>query len=81
MTDATPGRDSVEDVPTDDDRGIDDDRPAFIDPHTEWVTCFICGQHIEDMSRVSGVDVSLPDDYYPDMRPVCATHDQGGEQA
>lgn len=57
------------------------DRPPFIDPHTDWVQCYHCGQIIEDMSRVDGIDVSPPDQYYPDMKPVCATHDLGGDDA
>lgn len=47
------------------------DRPAFIDPHTEWVECYICGRHIEDFSRVEGLDISADDEYYPTMVPVC----------
>jgi len=49
----------------------DGGRPAFIDPQTEWVECWICGQHIEDMSRVEGIDISGPEEYYPEMKPVC----------
>lgn len=52
------------------------DRPAFIDPQTDWVECFICGQVIEDMTRVEGLDVSPPEEYYPDMRPVCPDCDR-----
>lgn len=53
------------------------DRPVFIDPQTDSVECFVCGQHIEDMSRVEGMDVSEPDEYYPKMVPVCPKH--GGD--
>lgn len=50
--------------------------PAFLDPQTDWVECFICGQHIEDMSRVGGMDLSDPDEYYPKMVPVCPSHEE-----
>jgi hypothetical protein len=35
-----------------------DDRPAFLPPDVEYVECYICGQHIEDLSRVEGLDDS-----------------------
>jgi hypothetical protein len=54
------------------------ERPAFVDPTTEWVECWICGQIIEDMSRVEGIDVSGPDEFYPRMKPVCPKH--GGDE-
>jgi len=54
----------------------DGGRPAFIDPQTEWVECYICGQHIEDMSRVEGIDISGPEEYYPKMKPVCPDCDR-----
>jgi hypothetical protein len=52
-----------------------DDRPAFLPPDVEYVECYICGQHIEDLSRVEGLDVSGPEEFYPTMKPVCRTHD------
>lgn len=48
-----------------------DERPAFIAPDVDYVECFSCGQNVEDLSRVDGVDVSGPDEYYPEMKPVC----------
>lgn len=57
------------------------ERPPFIDPQTDWVECYLCGQIIEDFSRVEGMDISEPDEYYPKMVPVCPTHDTGGESA
>jgi hypothetical protein len=56
-----------------------DGRPAFIGPRTEWVECWICGQVIEDMSRVEGIDVSADDEYYPRMKPVCPKHVDGDD--
>lgn len=54
-----------------------DDVPAFLDPMTDWVECFICGQHIEDLSRVEGMDLSDSDEYYPKMVPICPSHKVG----
>jgi hypothetical protein len=54
------------------------DRPAFIGPNVDWVECHLCGQVIEDMSRVEGIDISAPDEYYPKMKPVCPGHDVEG---
>jgi hypothetical protein len=54
------------------------DRPPFLSPNVHAVTCHLCGDLIEDMSRVDGIDVSEPDAYYPDMKPVCQRHDTGG---
>jgi len=51
-----------------------DSRPAFIGPQINWVECWICGQVIEDFSRVEGIDVSSDDEYYPRMKPVCPSH-------
>lgn len=65
----------MSDTPT---AGDQHERPAFIDPQTDSVECWVCGQHIEDMSRVSGIDISQGDDYYPNMRPVCPKHANGG---
>jgi len=53
-----------------------DERPAFIGPQVSWVECWVCGQVIEELSRVEGIDVSDPDEYYPRMRPVCPSHVQ-----
>ena len=50
------------------------ERPAFIDPTVEWVECYICGEVLTDLSRVEGIDVSGPDEYYPQMQPVCPQH-------
>ena len=52
-----------------------DDRPPFIGPQVTWVECWICGQVIEDLSRIEGVDISTKDEYYPQMKPVCPTHE------
>lgn len=52
----------------------DNERPPFIGPTTEWVECHLCGQVISDMSRVEGIDISAPDEYYPRMVPVCPQH-------
>jgi len=52
-----------------------DDRPPFIGPQTDWVECYLCGQVITDLSRVEGMDISEPDEYYPNMVPICPTHD------
>lgn len=52
-------------------RSTDDDRPPFIPPDVRYVECYICGRHIEDFSRVEGLDVSADDAYYPEMVPVC----------
>jgi hypothetical protein len=57
----------------------DTERPAFVDPNADYVRCYLCGQTIHDMSRVDGIDISEPDHYYPDMRPVCEGHDTGGD--
>lgn len=54
-------------------------RPAFIDPQTEWVECYICGETLTDMSRVDGMDISTDDEYYPDMVPVCPQHGDSDE--
>jgi len=51
-----------------------DDRPVFLSPQIDYVECYICGEHIEDLSWVEGLDVSGPDEYYPEMKPVCPTH-------
>lgn len=58
-----------------------DERPAFIDPQTKWVQCYLCNAVIEDLSRVRGIDLAPPEDLYPDMRPVCPDHDLGGDAA
>lgn len=49
----------------------DSERPAFIPPDVDWVECYLCGRHIEDMSRVDGLDISSDDEYYPKMAPIC----------
>lgn len=71
------------DVDEDDDRDVatdggqvNDGRPAFIDPQTEWVTCWFCGRTL-DPEIAEGIDVSDEDEYYPRMKPICPTH--GGE--
>jgi len=50
---------------------MNDERPPFIPPRTEWVECYICGRIINDMPRIEGLDISPDDEYYPEMVPVC----------
>jgi len=54
-----------------------DDRPAFIAPHVEFVICHGCGDAI-DPEDARGIDVSGPDEYYPEMKPLCPSCN-GGE--
>jgi hypothetical protein len=46
------------------------DRPAFVDPHAEFVRCHFCGT-ARDPTDVDGIDVSGDDEYYPKMVPCC----------
>lgn len=62
------------------DRTLNDDVPAFLDPMTDYVECWICGQVISDLTRVKGIDISLEDEYYPTMVAVCPSHNSGGER-
>lgn len=55
----------------------DDGRPPFLGPNVEAVECYICGQHIEDLSRVEGLDLSGDDEYYPEMVPICSGDHRG----
>jgi len=48
-------------------------RPAFIDPNTEWVECWVCGAMV-DPEVAGGIDLSTEDEYYPKMKPVCPKH-------
>lgn len=49
------------------------ERPPFVDPDAEYVTCHICGQ-TWDPTAVDGLDLSTEDEYYPTMVPVCPEH-------
>lgn len=67
---------------TEHDSTAGDDRPPFVDPQTDWVECWLCGQILSDMSRVEGMDLSREDEYYPKMVPVCPQHkNEEGEPA
>lgn len=46
------------------------EKPAFVPPMTQTVTCFVCGGTIP-AEDASGMDISADDEYYPDMRAVC----------
>ena len=49
------------------------ERPPFVDPDAEYVTCHFCGQTWEP-TVVDGFDLSTEDEYYPKMVPVCPEH-------
>ena len=46
------------------------ERPAFVDPHAEFVECHFCDR-AWDPTAVDGFDLSREDEYYPNMVPVC----------
>jgi hypothetical protein len=69
-------REDVSERPTQ----VADERPAFIDPQTDWVECWMCGQVISDLSRVTGIDISRADEYYPTMVAVCPSYNTGSER-
>lgn len=50
--------------------GSSDDTPAFIPPDVDSVVCFGCSDYF-DASQATGIDLSDPDEYYPDMGPLC----------
>lgn len=56
------------------------DRPAFIDPNTDSVACFVCGAIVAP-SNAGGIDLSTEEDYYPKMAPTCPRHAAGEEVA
>jgi len=53
------------------------ERPAFVDPLTEYVECHFCGRTWEP-EQVDGFDLSTEDEYYPKMVPVCPEHAYDG---
>lgn len=52
------------------------ERPPFVDPNAEIVTCHFCSQTWEP-TAVDGFDLSAEDEYYPKMVPVCPEHAGG----
>jgi len=56
-----------------------EDVPPFVDPNADSVTCFVCGAVIPP-EDASGIDRSGPDEYYPDMAPVCPRHSGGPDE-
>jgi hypothetical protein len=52
------------------------ERPAFVDPNSEYEVCHFCGQ-TWDPAAVDGFDLSGEDEYYPKMVPVCPEHAGG----
>lgn len=45
-----------------------------------WVHCYLCGEGIP-AEHANSIDVTEPGDYYPKIRPVCPSHDTGGDGA
>lgn len=58
---------------------MNDDRPACVDPQTEWVACWVCGEVVAPENAAS-IDISPDDEYYPNMRPVCPRHAGGRDE-
>lgn len=50
--------------------------PPFVDPNAEYVTCHFCSE-VWDPAEVDGFDLSTPEEYYPQMVPVCPEHAEG----
>jgi hypothetical protein len=53
-----------------------DDRPPFLGPNVEVVTCHFCDREWLP-KEVDGFDLSLDDEYYPRMVPVCPENSVG----
>lgn len=58
------------------DGGVESERPAFIKPNVERVSCHFCSREWAPES-VDGFDLSGQDEYYPVMVPVCPAHAGG----
>lgn len=43
-----------------------------------WVHCHLCGEMLP-FEHADSIDISEPEDYYPETRPVCPSHDTGGD--
>jgi hypothetical protein len=55
------------------DGGVETERPAFIKPDVEVVSCHFCDREWDPVA-VEGFDLSGADEYYPAMVPVCPAH-------
>jgi len=52
------------------------ERPAFVDPNSEFETCHFCGQTWEP-TVVDGFDLSTEDEYYPTFEYLCPSCSDG----